>query len=52
MDSKDKRKQTTKGIWCSHQGADNFLVLDVEGADSAERWEGKTVFERSTALFG
>lgn len=26
--------------------------MDIEGADSAERWDGKSVFERSTALFG
>ena len=52
MDSSNARKQTTKGIWCSHQSDSNILIMDIEGADSAERWDGKSVFERSTALFG
>lgn len=51
MDPK-KRCQTTKGIWCNHTGSENFLVMDIEGADSVDRWENKTAFERSTALFG
>lgn len=28
------------------------LVLDIEGADSRERWEEKSKYEKSTALFG
>lgn len=28
------------------------VILDIEGADSRERWEDKNKFERATALFG
>lgn len=28
------------------------LILDIEGADSRERWEEKSKYEKSTALFG
>lgn len=28
------------------------LILDIEGADSRERWEEKAKYEKSTALFG
>ena len=52
MDAKCQRKQTTKGIW-THVSVDNrLMLLDIEGADSRERWEEKTSFEKRTALFG
>lgn len=28
------------------------VILDIEGADSRERWEEKSKYEKSTALFG
>ena len=28
------------------------VILDIEGADSRERWQDKNKFEQSTALFG
>ena len=28
------------------------MILDIEGADSRERWEEKAKYEKSTALFG
>jgi len=28
------------------------MVLDIEGADSSERWDDKSKFEKTTALFG
>jgi hypothetical protein len=43
---------TPIGIWCSQLEEQSMLVLDIEGTDSGERWDGKTMFERSTALFG
>ena len=36
----------------AHQNQHNVLILDIEGSDSRERWEGKTMYERTTALFG
>lgn len=30
----------------------SLLVLDIEGSDSAQRWDDFTTLERSTALFG
>lgn len=52
MDRKSGRQQTTKGIWVAKDPASNLIVLDIEGSDSRERWEGKTQYERSSALFG
>lgn len=52
MDEHSQRKQTTKGIW-AHISADfKLMLLDIEGADSRERWEDKAAFEKRTALFG
>lgn len=52
MDAQSSRKQTTKGIW-THISPDNrLMILDIEGADSRERWDEKTSFEKKTALFG
>jgi len=52
MDAQSFRKQTTKGIW-THVSTDNkLMILDIEGADSRERWEEKSAFEKRTALFG
>ncbi|SCU80792.1 LADA_0B09560g1_1 [Lachancea dasiensis] len=61
MNAKNKRQQTTKGIWLGHtrevtvanQGKDaidDLFVLDVEGSDGAERGEDQD-FERKAALF-
>ncbi len=52
MDSHERRKQTTKGIWINASKEHKLVVLDIEGADSRERWEDKEKFEKSTALFG
>lgn len=52
MDVKNKRKQTTKGIWMDISQEHKIAVLDIEGADSRERWDDKAKFEKSTALFG
>ena len=43
LDSSKYRRQTTKGIWVDRDPHSNLLVLDIEGSDSRERWEGKTV---------
>lgn len=43
LDETKHRKQTTKGIWIDRDPDSNVLVLDIEGSDSRERWEGKTV---------
>jgi len=43
LDQTRHRRQTTKGIWCAKDPSSNLLVLDIEGSDSRERWEGKTV---------
>ena len=43
LDETKHRKQTTKGIWIDRDTESNVLVLDIEGSDSRERWEGKTV---------
>ena len=43
LDETMHRRQTTKGIWCAKDTESNLLVLDIEGSDSRERWEGKTV---------
>lgn len=44
LDSQQHRRQTTKGIWVSKDPKSNLVVFDIEGSDSRERWEGKTVF--------
>lgn len=51
MNASQKRQQTTKGIYASADKEKNLFVLDVEGSDSKERWEGHGPFEQSTALF-
>ena len=52
MDEQSQRKQTTKGIW-THVSTDyKLMLLDIEGADSRERWEERAAFEKRTALFG
>lgn len=43
LDASKHRRQTTKGIWVDRDPHSNLLVLDIEGSDSRERWEGKTV---------
>lgn len=50
LDSTKFRKQTTKGIWVARDPHSNLLVLDIEGSDSRERWEGKTVGMYDTAI--
>lgn len=52
MNSNSQRKQTTKGIWISAVPSDDLFVLDIEGADSRERWQEKNAIEKKTALFG
>jgi hypothetical protein len=52
MQAKEKRKQTTRGIWTNIDTTSNIMILDIEGADSRERWEEKHSYERKTALFG
>lgn len=52
MQAKEKRKQTTRGIWTHIDTASRVMILDIEGADSRERWEEKHSYERKTALFG
>lgn len=52
MKNEVERKQTTRGIWAQVDAEHRFLVVDIEGSDSRERWEEKTTFERRTALFG
>lgn len=51
MDASRVRKQTTKGILISKDQDKHILVCDVEGADSAQRWDGHEPFEQCTALF-
>ncbi|CEP63421.1 dynamin-like GTPase SEY1 LALA0_S08e02080g [Lachancea lanzarotensis] len=61
MNAKEKRQQTTKGIWLGHtndvavavdkrERTKDLFVLDVEGSDGAERGEDQD-FERKAALF-
>ncbi|SCU79332.1 LANO_0A05886g1_1 [Lachancea nothofagi CBS 11611] len=61
MNAKEKRQQTTKGIWLGHtkevavtsnkkEPIKDLFVLDVEGSDGAERGEDQD-FERKAALF-
>ncbi|SCU87352.1 LAME_0D09758g1_1 [Lachancea meyersii CBS 8951] len=61
MNAKEKRQQTTKGIWLGHtkdvavstdkrEPMKDLFVLDVEGSDGAERGEDQD-FERKAALF-
>ncbi|SCU91271.1 LAFA_0F02784g1_1 [Lachancea sp. 'fantastica'] len=61
MNAKEKRQQTTKGIWLGHtndvavavnkkERMKDLFVLDVEGSDGAERGEDQD-FERKAALF-
>lgn len=52
MEAKSQRKQTTKGIWTHVSAEYNLMIMDIEGADSRERWEEKAAFEKRTALFG
>jgi hypothetical protein len=52
MQAKEKRKQTTRGIWTHIDTNSQVMILDIEGADSRERWEEKHSYERKTALFG
>lgn len=52
MHSEVERKQTTRGIWTQVVPQHHFLLVDIEGSDSRERWEEKETFERRTALFG
>lgn len=52
MQEKVQRKQTTKGIWMQVSKDYKSVILDIEGADSRERWEEKSKYEKSTALFG
>ena len=46
LDESVRRGQTTKGIWVGKDPQSNLLVLDIEGSDSRERWEGKTVADQ------
>lgn len=43
LDETKHRRQTTKGIWLAKDSQSSVIVLDIEGSDSRERWEGKTV---------
>lgn len=52
MQSRESRKQTTRGIWGAYNKKSKTIILDVEGSDSRERWEEKNSYERKTALFG
>lgn len=52
MKNEVERKQTTRGIWAQVVPEHHFLIVDIEGSDSRERWEDKQTFERRTALFG
>lgn len=52
MQENIQRKQTTKGIWMQASPEYKTLIFDIEGADSRERWEQKSKYEKSTALFG
>lgn len=52
MNEQSQRKQTTKGIWTHISPQYKLMLLDIEGADSRERWEEKASFEKRTALFG
>ena len=52
MESREQRKQTTRGIWASYISKEKVVVFDIEGADSRERWEEKNSYERKSALFG
>lgn len=52
MQENIQRKQTTKGIWMQASTEYKTLIFDIEGADSRERWEQKSKYEKSTALFG
>lgn len=52
MNEQSERKQTTQGIWVHITPAHRLMLLDIEGADSRERWEEKAAFEKRTALFG
>ncbi|KAJ9450238.1 Protein SEY1, partial [Diplonema papillatum] len=51
MQADDGRQQTTQGVWLSRaSGSNRLLLLDFEGADSAERGEDHT-FEKKLGLF-
>ena len=52
MNEQSERKQTTQGIWAHISPDYRLMLLDIEGADSRERWEEKAAFEKRTALFG
>lgn len=52
MHNEVERKQTTRGIWTQTVPQNHFMILDIEGTDSRERWEEKQAYERRTALFG
>ena len=49
-----QRQQTTKGIELEIVDEENFkfIVFDIEGADSRERWEDKERFENAFCSFG
>ncbi|KAI7859758.1 RHD3/Sey1 [Circinella umbellata] len=50
MDASQGRSQTTRGIWMSRAKQLPILLMDIEGADGAERGEDQN-FERKAALF-
>ena len=51
LDSTKGRHQMTKGVWFSPDHEKKVCILDIEGTDSRERGEDKTVFEQTTSLF-
>mmetsp|Transcript_14687 Transcript_14687/g.12508 ORF Transcript_14687/g.12508 Transcript_14687/m.12508 type:complete len:91 (-) Transcript_14687:483-755(-) len=51
LDPNEGLKQTTKGVWGAIIEKAKLFVLDVEGVDSAERWDEGAFMERSTSLF-
>lgn len=52
MNAQAQRRQTTRGIWLATWSERDLVVLDIEGADSRERWQEKGSVEKKTALFG
>jgi hypothetical protein len=52
LDASKGRSMTTKGIWFGGaSNAQDILVLDLEGTDSANRPDDRGAYERQTALF-
>lgn len=50
MRAEEGRQQTTKGIWVDAANIDDLIIMDLEGTDSDERGEDRTVLLFSTHI--